>query len=47
MNANVSKDNDYAILYESPQNCKLIQLRAGDTYQTQNGAYRHSHMVNR
>ena len=40
------KDNQFAILYENTQSFKLIQLRAGDKYQTTIGAYRHFNIVN-
>jgi hypothetical protein len=30
----VIKDNDYAILYESEKNIKLVRLMAGEKYQT-------------
>lgn len=40
------KDNDYAIVYESEKYMKLTQIRAGDKFQTTEGAYKHNHIVN-
>lgn len=38
-------DNDYAIVYESEKFFRLMQLRAGDKFQTTDGAYRHINFI--
>ena len=41
----IIKDNDYSIVYESEKYIRLTQLRAGDKFQTTDGAYRHINFI--
>ena len=41
----VIQDNDYAVVYESEKYMRLIPIRAGDRFQTTDGAYKHNHIV--